>query len=154
MKLSIAVALSHHTKLLILDEATSGLDPIVRNEILDIFLEFIQEEDHTVFLSSHITSDIEKISDYILLIHKGKLLFFENKDTLIYDYGLIRCSEEEFAKLEGASVLGIQKNRFEVEVLVKNRKDLENRYSNLVMDRVSIEDILLYAVKNKDRTIN
>lgn len=150
MKLSIAVALSHQAKLLILDEATSGLDPIVRNEILDIFLEFIQEEDHTVFLSSHITSDIEKISDYILLIHKGRILLFENKDTLIYDYGLIRCSEEEFTKLERALVLGIQKNRFEVEVLVKNRKELENRYPNLVMDRVSIEDILLYAVKNVD----
>ena len=102
------------------------------------------------FLSSHITSDIEKISDYILLIHKGKIFLFENKDTLIYDYGLIRCSEEEFAKLESALVLGIQKNRFEVEVLVKKRKELENRYPNLVMDRVSIEDILLYAVKNID----
>ncbi len=146
----IAKALAKHAKLLILDEATSGLDPIVRNEILDIFLEFIQEEDHTVFLSSHITSDIEKISDYILLIHKGKIFLFENKDTLIYDYGLIRCSEEEFAKLESALVLGIQKNRFEVEVLVKKRKELENRYPNLVMDRVSIEDILLYAVKNID----
>lgn len=152
MKLSIAVALSHHTKLLILDEATSGLDPIVRNEILDIFLEFIQEEDHTVFLSSHITSDIEKISDYILLIHKGKILFFENKDSLIYDYGLIHCSEEELAKLEGVSALGMQKNRFEVEVLVKNRKELENKYPDLVMDRVSIEDILVYTVKNMDIT--
>lgn len=152
MKLSIAVALSHHTKLLILDEATSGLDPIVRNEILDIFLEFIQEEDHTVFLSSHITSDIEKISDYILLIHKGKLLFFENKDSLIYDYGLIHCSEEELTKLEGVSVLGMQKNRFEVEVLVKNRKELENKYPDLVIDRVSIEDILVYTVKNMDVT--
>lgn len=154
MKLSIAVALSHHTKLLILDEATSGLDPIVRNEILDIFLEFIQEEDHTVFISSHITSDIEKIADYILLIHKGKLLFFENKDTLIYDYGLIHCSEEEFAELKGVSVLGMQKNRFEMEALVKNRRELEERYPNLVLDRVSIEDILLYAVKNLDAKTN
>ncbi|MCI8558135.1 MAG: ABC transporter ATP-binding protein [Lachnospiraceae bacterium] len=150
MKLSIAVALSHHTKLLILDEATSGLDPIVRNEILDIFLEFIQEEDHTIFLSSHITSDIEKISDYILLIHKGKLLFFENKDTLIYDYGLIRCGEEDFARLDSSFVLGMQKNRFEVEALVKNRRELENQYPNLVIDRVSIEDILLYTVKGME----
>ena len=87
------------------------------------------------------------ISDFILLIHKGKLLFFENKDTLIYDYGLIHCSEEEFAKLEGALVLGKHQNRFEMEVLVKNRKELEARYPDLVMDRVSVEDILLYTVK-------
>jgi len=149
MKLSIAVALSHHTRLLILDEATSGLDPVVRNEILDIFMEFIQEEDHTIFLSSHITSDIEKISDYILLIHEGKILFFENKDTLIYDYGLVRCSEKQFEALDKSKVVGMRKNQFEVEALVSNRRELEERSHELVVDRVSIEDILLYVVKNQ-----
>lgn len=148
MKLSIAVALSHQAKLLILDEATSGLDPVVRNEILDIFLDFIQEEDHTVFLSSHITSDIEKISDYILLIHEGKILLFENKDELLYEYGMVRCSDAQLAKLDQAQILGIRKNAFETEVLVKNRRELEIMYPELVVDQVTIEEILLYIVKN------
>lgn len=148
MKLSIAVALSHQAKLLILDEATSGLDPVVRNEILDIFLDFIQEEDHTVFLSSHITSDIEKISDYILLIHEGKILLFENKDELLYEYGMVRCSDAQLAKLDQAKILGIRKNAFETEVLVKNRRELEIMYPELVVDQVTIEEILLYIVKN------
>ncbi len=148
MKLSIAVALSHHTRLLILDEATSGLDPVVRNEILDIFLDFIQEEDHTIFLSSHITSDIEKISDYILLIHEGKIRFFENKDILLYDYGLVRCSEKQLEELDPACIIGVQKNQFEAEALVRGRKELEAKPHDFVIDRVSIEDILLYVVKN------
>lgn len=148
MKLSIAVALSHRAKLLILDEATSGLDPVVRNEILDIFLDFIQEEDHTVFLSSHITSDIEKISDYILLIHEGKILLFENKDELLYEYGMVRCSDAQLEKLDQEQILGIRKNAFETEVLVKNRRELEIMYPELVVDQVTIEEILLYIVKN------
>lgn len=148
MKLSIAVALSHHTKLLILDEATSGLDPVVRNEILDIFLDFIQEEDHTIFLSSHITSDIEKISDYILLIHEGRILLFENKDTLLYDYGLVRCSHKQLEELNPEHIIGVQKNQFEAEALISNRKELEAKSHDYIIDRVSIEDILLYVVNN------
>ena len=147
MKLSISVALSHHTKLLILDEATSGLDPVVRSEILDIFLEFIQEEDHTVFLSSHITSDIEKIADYILLIHEGNILLYEEKDALLYEYGLARCSEEQFARLNTDQIVGVRRNRFEVEALVKNREELKEQFPDLILDPVTIEDILLYLVK-------
>ena len=91
MKLSIAVALSHKPKLLILDEATSSLDPIVREEILDIFLDFIQDEEHSIILSSHITSDLDKIADYITFIHKGKIVFSENKDELIDTMGVLKC---------------------------------------------------------------
>ncbi|MCI8599389.1 MAG: ABC transporter ATP-binding protein [Lachnospiraceae bacterium] len=147
VKLSIAVGLSHKAKLIILDDACGSLDPIVRNEILDIFMEFIQEEDHTVFLSSHITSDIEKICDYILLIHKGRLLFFENKDALLYDYGVVRCSEEQYREINPELIVGVQKNRFEVEVLVNNRHILDERPHDYVIDQASIEDILLYVVK-------
>ena len=93
MKLTLAVALSHHSKLLILDEATSGLDPIVRDEILDIFLEFIQDEEHTILISSHIISDLEKVSDYITFINKGEVLFSKEKDELIYNYGIVKCSK-------------------------------------------------------------
>ena len=152
MKLSIAVALSHKTRLLILDEATSGLDPIIRNEILDIFLEFIQEEDHTVFLSSHITSDIEKIADYILLIHAGRILLYEEKDALLYEYGLARCSDEQFARLKKDQIAGVRRNRFEVEALVKNREGLKEEVPDLIVDPVTIEDILLYLVKQPEKS--
>ena len=147
MKLSIAAALSHQTKLLIMDEATSGLDPVVRNEILDLFQEFVQEEDHTVFLSSHITSDIERIADYILLIHKGRILLFEDKDTLLYEYGVARCSREQAQNLDKALIVGVRRSQFETEVLVRNRKALKEQ-PDLVVDRASLEDILLFTVKN------
>ena len=91
MKLSISVALSHNAELLILDEATSGLDPIVRDDILDILLEFVQDENKSILISSHITSDLEKVADYIVFIHKGKVIFEETKDNLIYDYGIMKC---------------------------------------------------------------
>ena len=147
MKLSIAAALSHQTKLLIMDEATSGLDPVVRNEILDLFQEFVQEEDHTVFLSSHITSDIERIADYILLIHKGRILLFEDKDMLLYEYGVVRCSREQAQNLDKALIVGVRRSQFETEVLVRNRKALKEQ-PDLVVDRASLEDILLFTVKN------
>ena len=147
MKLSIAAALSHQTKLLIMDEATSGLDPVVRNEILDLFQEFVQEEDHTVFLSSHITSDIERIADYILLIHKGRILLFEDKDMLLYEYGVARCSREQAQKLDKALIVGVRRSQFETEVLVRNRKAVKEQ-PDLVVDRASLEDILLFTVKN------
>lgn len=147
MKLSIAAALSHQTKLLIMDEATSGLDPVVRNEILDLFQEFVQEEDHTVFLSSHITSDIERIADYILLIHKGRILLFEDKDMLLYEYGVARCSREQAQNLDKALIVGVRRSQFETEVLVRNRKAVKEQ-PDLVVDRASLEDILLFTVKN------
>ena len=147
MKLSIAAALSHQTKLLIMDEATSGLDPVVRNEILDLFQEFVQEEDHTVFLSSHITSDIERIADSILLIHKGRILLFEDKDTLLYEYGVARCIREQEQNLDKDLVVGVRRSQFETEVLVRNRKALKEQ-PDLIVDRASLEDILLFTVKN------
>lgn len=146
MKLSIAAAFSHKAKLLIFDEATSGLDPVVRSEILDLLMEFIQEEDHTVFLSSHITSDIEKIADYILLIHEGRILLFENKDTLLYEYGLVRCSSHDADEIEKDQIVGVRRNQFETEVLVRDRSRLQGK-SGLVVDRVTLEDILLFMVK-------
>ena len=145
MKLSIAVALSHDSKLLILDEATSGLDPIVREEILDIFLEFIQDESHSIFVSSHIISDLEKICDYITFIHKGKIAFSEPKDELLEKYGILKCPEEELKKIDISLIKGVRKNKFGVEALVLKNK-IKGRF---VIDKANIEDIMLFHVKEQ-----
>ncbi|WP_286080368.1 ABC transporter ATP-binding protein [Parablautia intestinalis] len=154
MKLSIAMALSHDSRVLILDEATSGLDPVVRNEILDIFREFIEDGEHSVLLSSHITSDIEKIADYIMLIHKGQLLLMENKDELLYHYAIVRCTKEQAELIPKDIIVGMEKNAFETSVLIKDKKRLKDsnfykeaeqgKENGVALDRASIEDLLLY----------
>lgn len=158
MKLSIAVALSHDSRLLILDEATSGLDPVVRNDILDIFREYVEDERRTVFLSSHITSDIEKVADYIILIHKGKVLLMESKDKLLYEYGMVKCTKEQADKIPTEIIVGREDSSFGTSVLVRDRQSLkENGFADRyardiqqpVIDRVGIEDILLYIVKHQ-----
>ncbi len=140
MKLSIAIALSHNSKLLILDEATSGLDPMVRDEILDLFLEFIQEEDHTIFLSSHIISDIEKIADYVTFIHEGRIVFSENKDELIYSHGIIRCPNEYVPMIDKSYIVGIRQNSFGAEVMIKNADIFKRRYREFSLEKTSIEE--------------
>lgn len=158
MKLSIAAALSHDSRLLILDEATSGLDPVVRNEILDIFRDYVEDERRTVFLSSHITSDIEKVADYIMLIHKGKVLLMESKDKLLYEYGMVKCTKEQADKIPTGIIVGREDSSFGTSVLVRDRQSLkENGFADRyardtqqpVIDRVGIEDILLYIVKHQ-----
>ncbi|NMB38848.1 MAG: ABC transporter ATP-binding protein [Firmicutes bacterium] len=145
MKLAIATALSHQAKLLILDEPTSGLDPIIRDEILDIFLDFIQDEEHSIFLSTHITSDIEKIADYIAFIHQGKIVFVESKDVLLDTYGVLKCRTSEFDALDKTFVKGYRKNKFGVEALVEKHK-LKEQYT---IDHASIEDIMLFTVRGR-----
>lgn len=147
MKLSIATALSHHPKLLLLDEATSGLDPIVRNEILDLFLDFIQDEEHSILFSTHITSDLEKISDYITFIHQGKIIFSESKDSLLYDYGLLLCGTADFEKIDRPDIIGHRENRFGHEVLIKGKEFLKQKYKGFTIDPVNIEDIMLFYTK-------
>ncbi len=149
MKLSIAAALSHQAKLLILDEATSGLDPIVRDEILDIFLEFIQNEEHTILLSSHITSDLEKVADYITFIHEGKIVFSKSKDDLIYCYGVVHCKKEDYDKLDKDHTVGVRKNQFGYEVMIDNKRELERYNKDLIIDATSIEEIILYKVRGE-----
>ncbi len=151
MKLSIAIALSHQSKLLILDEATSGLDPMVRNEILDIFLEFIQDEEHTILLSSHIISDIEKIADYVTFIHKGKIVFSENKDQLIYQYGVVRCPKEEVAGFDSAYIVGIRENSFGAELMIRNKDAFRRKYHQYQVERTTIEEIMLFTSRGKER---
>ncbi|MDD2483962.1 MAG: ABC transporter ATP-binding protein, partial [Eubacteriales bacterium] len=138
-------ALSHDSKLLLLDEATSGLDPVARDEILDVFREFIQDEERSILLSSHITSDLEKICDYITFLHKGKVVFSEQKDDLLEKYGVLKCSAEEFAKIDSSAVKGCRMNEFGVQALVEKQK-MNNSY---VIDRAGLEDIMLYHIKEK-----
>lgn len=145
MKLSIAVSLSHDSKILIMDEATSGLDPIVREEILDTLLEFIQDESNSIFVSSHIISDLEKICDYITFIHNGKIILSETKDDLLDNYGILKCSAEEFKNIDKSIIKGIRRNKFGIEALI-----LKNKISrNYVIDKASIEDIMIFIIKEQ-----
>ena len=150
MKLAIAAALSHHPKLLILDEATSGLDPVARDEILDLFFGFIEDGEHSVLIASHITSDLDKVADYVTMIHNGSILFSEEKDQLLEDMGILRCGEEELAGLTDVHVVGVRKNPYGVEALIRGREYVKRRYPELVVDRTNIEEIMLYSVR-RDR---
>ncbi len=147
MKLALTVALSHRPKLLILDEATSGLDPIVREEILSVFLEFIEDEEHSILMSSHITSDLEKIADYITFIHQGQVLLTESKDRLIYEYGIARCKAEQFEQIDPADRLAYRKRDYQIDVLVSDRQAFERKYGEIVMDTGTIDEIMLLLVK-------
>lgn len=149
MKLSILVALSHDTKLLILDEATNGLDPIVREEILDILLDFIQDEKHTVLMTSHITSDLEKIADYIILIKNGKKLIETSKDKLIYEYGIIKCKKEEYEKIEKEDIITYIKKENIYEILVEDIKAKKKKYPKYTIDKVTLDTIMLMYVKGE-----
>ena len=149
MKLAIAVALSHDSKLLILDEATSGLDPIMRDEILDVLLEFVKQENHSILLSSHITSDLEKIADYIVFIHNGEIILNKTKDELIYEYGVIRCSENDYHNILPEDILSSMKKDYQIDVLIKNRKLIEKKYKNLIVDSVSLDEIMLLLAKGE-----
>ena len=143
MKLSIATAMSHGAKLLILDEATSGLDPVIRDQILDMLLEFVQNEENSVFMSSHITSDLEKACDYITFINKGKVVFEMEKDEVIEKYGVLHCSNNEFSMIDPQAIIGHRQNTFATDALVFKNKIPQG----FVVDKATIEDVMLYYVK-------
>jgi len=143
MKLSIAVALSHDAKLLLLDEATSGLDPIARDEILNIINDFTRDESNSVLISSHIVSDLEKICDYIAFLHKGRLVFCEEKDELLEKYGILKCSRADFEAVPPDAVKGVKENNYCIEALVERRR-IPSVFS---VERASIEDIIVFIAR-------
>ena len=147
MKLAISVAFSHHSRLLILDEATSGLDPVVRDDILDMLLDFVQDEEHSVLVSSHITSDLEKIADYIVFIHEGKVVFEKPKDELTERYGIIKCGAAQLDALDKSDVISYRKMDYEWQVLVSDRERMQKKYPKALVVPATIDEIMLLYVK-------
>ncbi len=143
MKLGIATALSHQARLLILDEATSGLDPVVRDEVVDLFHEFTRDENHSILISSHIVSDLEKLCDYMAFLHKGELLLYDEKDVLLEHYGLIHGSREQIARLDRAAIKGQKTTAYGVEAVVERRKVPVG----MAISPIGIEDLFIYMVK-------
>lgn len=149
MKVSIAVALSHKAKFLILDEATAGLDPISRDEILDVFLEFMENEEHSILISSHISSDLEKIADYITFIHNGEIILTEKKDTIIYEYGIGKMKSNEFEKIDKSDYIKTRKNGLQREILIKNKDEFSKKYKDILVDSCSIDEAFALLIRGE-----
>lgn len=146
MKLQIAAALSHGAELLIMDEATTGLDPIVRNEILDIFFEYIQDENHSILMSSHITGDLEKIADTVTFIDKGKLLISGFKDDILESHGIIKCTKNDYKNIDVSDIISARLTDFGAEIMVSDKTACKQKYSGLVIDNTTLEEIMLFYV--------
>lgn len=146
MKLQIACALSHNAELLIMDEATTGLDPVVRDEILHIFMEYLQNGERSILMSSHITSDLEKIADMVTFIDKGKILLTGYKDEIIESHGILKCGKEKLAEIDDEDIVSIRTNNFGAEVMVNDRENAGCKYRDCVIDPASLDDIMLYYV--------
>lgn len=147
--LLISVALSHQPKLLLLDEVMNGLDPVARSEIRDIMLDFIQDEEHSILISSHIMEDLEKICDYITLIHNGKVVLSRNKDCLLSQYGILKCGKTELENIEPADYIGVRENAYGYEALVNDRVGIQKKYRELLIDSVSLEDIMIFLAREE-----
>ncbi len=150
MKLQIATALSHHAKLLVMDEATTGLDPIVRNEILDIFREYMKDENNTVLMSSHITGDLDKIADGVTFIDKGKILLSGYKDEILDNHGIIKCSLDDYKSIDKDDIISARMSEYSAEVMVVNKNECKRKYSGLLMEKANLEEIMLFYV-NRDK---
>ncbi len=148
-KLEIATALAHHPKLLILDEPTSGLDPVVRDDILDIFLSFIKDEDHTILLSTHITSDLEHIADEIIFIDKGQIILNKSKDELLDNYGILKCDEDTFVKISKEDIIRYKKNKYNYEILVGDRNKIKKKYKDCVVDKITLDELMILVIKGE-----
>lgn len=150
MKLKIATAISHKPQILILDEPTSGLDPVVRNEILDIFRQFIAEDEkRSILISTHITTDLEHISDYIMFIKNGEITLNLPTSEILENYGIVKCDEKDFSKISKEDYEYYKKEKYQYEVLVNNKNSIKNKYGISTIDKASIEDIMLFYIKGE-----
>lgn len=148
-KLEIATALSHHPKLLILDEPTSGLDPVVRNEVLDIFLDFIQDEEHTILLSTHITSDLEHIADKIIFINQGKVVLDQSRDDLLDNYGILKCDVDKFDTISKDDIIAYKKNKYDYEILINDINKIKKKYKDFIIDKITLEELMVLMIKGE-----
>ncbi|MBQ8780470.1 MAG: ABC transporter ATP-binding protein [Oscillospiraceae bacterium] len=151
MKLQIATALSHGAKLLIMDEATTGLDPVVRNEILDIFREYIQDEDNSILMSSHITSDLEKIADCVTFIDKGRILLTGYKDEILESHGILKCTKADFKEIAPEDFVSARLNDYGAEVMVSDINAAKKKYSGITADKTTLEEIMLFYVNREKK---
>ena len=151
MKLQIACALSHNAELLIMDEATTGLDPVVRDEILHIFMEYLQNGERSILMSSHITSDLEKIADSVTFIDKGRILISGCKDEILESHGILKCGKEELANIDDNDIVSIRINSYGAEAMVYDRSDAASKYNNAIIDPAILDDIMLYYVHKGER---
>ena len=147
MKLGIAIALSHEAKLLILDEPTSGLDPVVRDEVVELFLDFTRDPEHSILISSHIVSDLEKLCDYIAFLHRGKLVLFKDKDELMNEYCLLQCSREALSAIDSAAVIGCRENPYGCSAIVRR----EAVPAGMEPKPISIEELFIFMVKEMEK---
>ena len=148
-QLALICGICSGTKYLFCDETFDGLDPVMRDDILDIFLDYIQDENHSILMSSHITTDLEKIADYVTFIHEGKIVFSKTKDELIYNYGILRCSKDDFDRIDPGDILAYRKEDYQWNVLVADRDKAMAHYRNVIVDHPTIDDILLLYVKGE-----
>lgn len=146
MKLQIAVALSHGAELLIMDEPTSGLDPIVRNEMLQIFQEFVLEENHTILLSSHITGDLERIADMVTFINRGRIILSGDKNEILENHGLMKCKKEDLQTIDQEDIISTRQSAFCTEVLVSDKNKCRQKYANMVIEQTTLEEIMIFYV--------
>ena len=148
-KLSIVTALSHGSRLLVLDEPTSGLDPVVRDDILDLLWDFVQDEQNAVLISSHITSDLEKVADYIVFLNQGRVVFEKPKDELRYRWGMLRCGAERFRTLDPADIVAWRQQDYEYEALVYDREAAHKKYPDALIDPATIDEIMLMHIRGE-----
>jgi len=151
MKLQIACALSHNAEILIMDEATTGLDPVIRDEILHFFMEYLKDGERSILMSSHITSDLEKTADCVTFIDKGKILLTNYKDILLETHGILKCSKEEIHDVDDEDIVSIRINNYGAEIMVRDMETAKHKYSGAIIDPAKLDDIMIYYVHKSEK---